>query len=1785
MLIRPLKKLLVRFQKIGNNYKNRLLRTTKELLTNLLPIKRRKKPEISYYEVMPRWKRKRSKGALTGGFVIPTIMMVLLVFSLVVGSILLRTSQQTQQASGNRQTQLTSNSANPAVERGKTKIEFFFKRDYRFPSGVPNDARIEQFVLNRQSPPTGWPSPYLDAGVYADPYTLPGETRIDINGDGVVDNAWSYTADLDGDGVTEAIAYSLIIKNSDTSVTPAVDLASTDAQKASRLVARTGPLTIINSGNSVCNTIQQSAASVGAGWQPINTATVRKNFQVNAVVVNRRSDNRSVTGLEFQQDRQLDRGNKWGVWFRYDLEAYPGPTFRWNGAMHTDGNIMWGQTAGGNSINIFLISSPSSCLYSQDNSEITLAQNQNLSGQVTFQGQVINANPTPDNFLGTSNVTLFPGPGNTPSAPLTLSVSTDSVRDAVQNASPYDFSLDPVALFTQDISRSRSSTDSTNASFRDPNWAASYGNSNKLSVRMLDKNIPRPYVDDTYRADDRWGPKPVYNSVFSVSSAASFGQPIPSTTDALVNEDPPPGFNAGDNQVDEDSWAGLDGYWERRARAEGLRIIVGQRLELGNRNGWLGSYSTARPAFPLSTGESLYPVSDATVPNLARQRKSLRDNLSAVQTSLVYHWQNDTDFPIAFVASASHNSNPATLTNSITFNKLNDVTTTDFPNGVPNIDFFNGLGTNGWEFKFMDKVTAPTNPQEVTSSTVFQTFVDNVVTDPWRVALNNLSLFAGDFNGAFPPVQETSGTTVHPYPLMSMWGDFSNLRRALRSMTTVGSTQNFNVLSIADRATVQSAAATIGMLAYTIRNAQQVYNAALADTATLASGGAGIRAIGEELWKFIDGDTTNGEIATPPTSNYSRNTSTTTSGVTTYNPTSPSAGASAPNTGYIPLSFPNRSATISSTNQQNAANFYAQFTPDQYIQAIQNDATLTNAAQKNLMLQRVRMIALLLQIERDRLYGFKTDLMPPVQVATTPPGGGTGVIYIKGRTNTTASSFPDIVPVPPAVGNTLKVDTNFSGTSRVVQKWSSWLPSDTKRGQITAGNGSQVATFITACDPLLFANAFPNWPANTTGGVPVDTALNPAVALSVALCTDKPKYPSLYYLFPKYAHLTTRVARNGETGFIFSTTFTNSDTRPWLLSPTSNVYIPTNSDFSVTNNTSYGTTEIFSLATATSTSTGNWSNTGMYDQPITNDSTVATRPIVAEEFLNPSPPVTNIPGVNPLANNYVFDDNSSTLTDINNNQIYYPPIRSDGVENGTENSIAQLAIEPRPRSQWKLPTSTTDTGSDSVIYDNTGATNTPVYLSFQDKNFYDARQMMQVRTLDLDLNLLRANRVPIVGNNTSDFWLPNNGVTYAFREDALREDGILRPSPQPYGSCNEDTEIATANCRMNTSPTAPQDPPVNSNTGISTKPVDYYPDPERKPYGFRLKNGARINRGDTAALDNPLRSGMSFISDNPIYIQGDLNLHQNSGGTRLEEFTQLLANDWSNFNSRTTLSTSFANADFDRWRAVEILGDALTVLSGSFCDGTAQDGFQNATNTNTTTPKPPGTCAGGQTSSYLNSTLNSATVAGTWEWQRENTLTNAAGAGSDTTSPILVDRNAVVDGRNAATLPLPNFAPITTYRALNTGRTRNNATDTRMNAIFINALVPSRRFQSYGGFHNFPRFIEDWNGNNLFISGAFVQLNFSTYGTAPWDLEAWEPGQSPAAGENLPFYAAPNRLWGYDVALQYIPPGPIAKRFISVGTPRNEFYKQTPADDPYIKQLRCASVSGQRIDTNATDCP
>lgn len=129
--------------------------------------------------------------------------------------------------------------------------------------------------------------------------------------------------------------------------------------------------------------------------------------------------------------------------------------------------------------------------------------------------------------------------------------------------------------------------------------------------------------------------------------------------------------------------------------------------------------------------------------------------------------------------------------------------------------------------------------------------------------------------------------------------------------------------------------------------------------------------------------------------------------------------------------------------------------------------------------------------------------------------------------------------------------------------------------------------------------------------------------------------------------------------------------------------------------------------------------------------------------------------------------------------------------------------------------------------------------------------------------------------------------------------------------------------------------------------------------------------------------------------------------------------------------------------------------------------------------------------------------------------------------------------------------------------------------------------QSYGGLHNFPRFISEWVSSSgtqqaLNIAGAFFQLNYSNYATGPFDQDAFETNQDPSVNLSIPYYVPPKRLWGYDVGLQYAKAGPISQRFVSASALRSEFYSEPAASDPYMVNLCRAMIKADSGDPDVS---
>jgi hypothetical protein len=175
--------------------------------------------------------------------------------------------------------------------------------------------------------------------------------------------------------------------------------------------------------------------------------------------------------------------------------------------------------------------------------------------------------------------------------------------------------------------------------------------------------------------------------------------------------------------------------------------------------------------------------------------------------------------------------------------------------------------------------------------------------------------------------------------------------------------------------------------------------------------------------------------------------------------------------------------------------------------------------------------------------------------------------------------------------------------------------------------------------------------------------------------------------------------------------------------------------------------------------------------------------------------------------------------------------------------------------------------------------------------FSDQRETQKVRATVLDLNLLRTKTI-----GSSEYLLPNSGIIYATRDDAL-------------------PDISAG----------------NTDAGKLESPVDYSDDTTRRPSAIILINGGKLWRTNSYKEEE---KGLTLATNLPTYIKGDFNLHTK------EEFTNTLADDWSNFYTRSTFNPNFAcrsgDSRFpncttgDEWRPANILADAVTLLSGDF---------------------------------------------------------------------------------------------------------------------------------------------------------------------------------------------------------------------------------------------------------------
>ncbi|MBE8999206.1 hypothetical protein IQ274_13515 [Nostoc sp. LEGE 12447] len=208
-----------------------------------------------------------------------------------------------------------------------------------------------------------------------------------------------------------------------------------------------------------------------------------------------------------------------------------------------------------------------------------------------------------------------------------------------------------------------------------------------------------------------------------------------------------------------------------------------------------------------------------------------------------------------------------------------------------------------------------------------------------------------------------------------------------------------------------------------------------------------------------------------------------------------------------------------------------------------------------------------------------------------------------------------------------------------------------------------------------------------------------------------------------------------------------------------------------------------------------------------------------------------------------------------------------------------------------------------VKANQTSTTSTDYDLATKD------RQPLEIRATVLDINSLRTTTY---GGATpaQEYLLPNSGIIYATRNDALPD--------------------------LSSTKTDPEAQKLES-------PVDYTLDPTRRPNAIMLINGSQIGRG-TSNNYRDVEKGLILATNLPVYVKGNFNLHTQ------EEFTTALSDDWSNFYTRAKAQrnpnfacrpndTRLPNCTTgDLWRPASVLADSVTLLSNNFRLGYRDEG-------------------------------------------------------------------------------------------------------------------------------------------------------------------------------------------------------------------------------------------------------
>jgi Tfp pilus assembly protein PilX len=240
--------------------------------------------------------------------------------------------------------------------------------------------------------------------------------------------------------------------------------------------------------------------------------------------------------------------------------------------------------------------------------------------------------------------------------------------------------------------------------------------------------------------------------------------------------------------------------------------------------------------------------------------------------------------------------------------------------------------------------------------------------------------------------------------------------------------------------------------------------------------------------------------------------------------------------------------------------------------------------------------------------------------------------------------------------------------------------------------------------------------------------------------------------------------------------------------------------------------------------------------------------------------------------------------------------------------------------------------------------------------------------------------------------------------------------------------------------------------------------------GVRLING----RGPAPSLSTTGKTGMSFGTNDAVYILGHFNADGNIDATSTDEGTGS-PGYYGGYSGRYPDSSSE--------KLTSVMGDAITILS--------QPVFVNS-----------GT-------SYYQDTGWSDALSGN-RVRTTNYSTNWATTNPGTGNSVDGTSNAITPA------PLPTLGTYTTGSG-GTESVKFSPTVTEVSACLLTGIVETDTHQHSGGVHNFPRLLENWSGTGLYIRGSMVAMFVSEVATEYWSIR---------------IYSGAGRYWGLHQALR-----------------------------------------------------